>query len=46
MVYKTRGFGGFYIGWQPKMIQYIIQSVFTVSILDKLENKIQGIPVV
>jgi hypothetical protein len=36
-VYRESGFKGFYYGWQPRMAQYLIQSVFTVPILDKLE---------
>lgn len=36
--YKNFGMRGLYAGWQPRMLQYMIQSVFTVSLLDKLEK--------
>lgn len=41
-VYNKAGFRGFYYGWQPRMIQYIIQSVFTVTALEKMEHKIKN----
>jgi len=38
LIYKKRGFSAFYVGWQPRMVQYVIQSVFTVTALDRLER--------
>jgi hypothetical protein len=37
-VYRAHGVRGLYAGWQARMIQYMIQSAFTVSILDRLER--------
>lgn len=37
--YKNSGIKGLYAGWQPRMAQYMIQSAFTVPLLEKLENK-------
>jgi hypothetical protein len=42
VVYRRTGFGGFYYGWQPRMIQYMIQSVFTVTALEKMEQKLKN----
>lgn len=42
IVYSKSGFKGFYSGWQPRMIQYIIQSIFTVTALEKMEHKIKS----
>jgi hypothetical protein len=42
VVYKRTGFKGFYYGWQPRMIQYMIQSVFTVTALEKMEQKLKN----
>lgn len=36
--YTTHGISGLYAGWKPRMIQYMIQSAFTVSLLDRLER--------
>ena len=41
-VYKKAGLKAFYYGWQPRMVQYIIQSVFTVTALEKMEHKINS----
>jgi len=41
VVYNKTGLKGFYYGWQPRMIQYIIQSAFTVTALEKMEQKIK-----
>lgn len=38
-IYSKNGVSGLYAGWQVRMMQYIIQSGFTVTILDKLEKK-------
>jgi hypothetical protein len=42
VVYRKTGFKGFYYGWQPRMIQYMIQSVFTVTALEKMEQKLKN----
>jgi len=42
IVYKKTGVKGFYYGWQPRLIQYIIQSFFTVTALEKMEHKIKN----
>jgi len=42
IVYKKTGFKGFYYGWQPRLIQYIIQSFFTVTALEKMEHRIRN----
>lgn len=36
---KTEGIKGFYAGSTVRMYQYMIQSAFTVTVLDKLQNK-------
>lgn len=40
-VYKTSGMRGFYSGWQPRLIQYMIHSIFSVAALEKMEQKIK-----
>jgi len=42
IVYNKAGLKGFYYGWQPRMIQYMIQSVFTVTALEKMEQKLKS----
>jgi hypothetical protein len=42
IVYNKTGLRGFYYGWQPRMIQYMIQSVFTVTALEKMEHKLKN----
>jgi hypothetical protein len=37
--YKTYGFAKLYTGWQFRMLQYTLQSVFTVTTLEYLEIK-------
>lgn len=37
-IYEHHGIHGMYAGWKPRMIQYMLQSAFTVTILDKLER--------
>lgn len=41
IVYKSGGIKAFYYGWQPRLIQYIIQSLFTVTALERLEEKLR-----
>lgn len=36
---KQKGFGRLYVGWQFRIMQYLIQSIFTVVALEKLEMK-------
>ena len=36
--YMEVGLRGFYIGWQVKLIQYTINSMFTVAILERHLN--------
>ena len=36
--YQSSGVRGFYIGWQVKLIQYTINSIFTVGIFESLMN--------
>jgi len=42
VVYNKTGLKGFYYGWQPRMIQYIIQSIFTVTALEKMEHRVRN----
>lgn len=37
-IYQTHGVRGLYAGWQVRMMQYMIQSVFTVALLERLEK--------
>lgn len=37
-VYFMYGIKGFYAGWQIRLTQYMIQSIFTVSLLDRLKS--------
>lgn len=37
-IYRNHGVSAIYAGWQVRMLQYMIQSVFTVTILDRLES--------
>lgn len=37
-VYQTNGARALYAGWQVRMVQYMIQSVFTVPLLDYFER--------
>ena len=37
-IYNNHGIKGLYAGWQIRMVQYMIQSIFTVSVLDYLER--------
>lgn len=37
-IYLRYGAKGLYAGWQVRMLQYMIQSAFTVTILDQLEG--------
>jgi len=39
-VYAKGGVASFYAGFWPRMIQYVINGIFTVSLLDYLESKI------
>jgi hypothetical protein len=38
-IYKSQGVFPLYVGWQFKMIQYILQSLFTITALEHLETK-------
>ena len=38
-IYNLYGWKGFYKGWQVKIIQYTINSVFTVSIFQQILKK-------
>lgn len=38
-IYQRAGLNGLYAGWQVRMVQYMIQSVFTVTMLAKLEEQ-------
>lgn len=38
-LFKQHGIKALYAGWQVRMTQYMIQSLFTVTILEKLEQK-------
>jgi len=40
-VYREAGIKGFYYGWQPRLIQYIINSALTVTALETLEHKMK-----
>jgi hypothetical protein len=37
-IYATQGFRGVYAGWQPRMVQYMIQAAVTSKALDHLER--------
>lgn len=37
-IYQTHGIRGLYGGWKPRMVQYMLQSAFTVTLLDRLES--------
>jgi hypothetical protein len=37
-IYRTRGVFGFFIGWRVKLVAYFINAVFTVSLLEWLDN--------
>ncbi|MBY0529617.1 MAG: MC/SLC25 family protein [Rhabdochlamydiaceae bacterium] len=37
-VYLAHGVKGLYAGWRPRMIQYMLQAVYTVSLLEHLEQ--------
>jgi hypothetical protein len=37
-IYQMHGVSGLYAGWKPRMLQYMLQSAFTVTILDRLES--------
>jgi hypothetical protein len=41
-IYRMNGVSGLYTGWQVRMIQYMVQSVFTVSLLDHLERRLRN----
>lgn len=36
--YIHHGMPGLYAGWKPRMIQYMLQSAFTVTLLERLER--------
>jgi len=38
-IYQQSGVMGFYRGWQTRMTQYILHSVFTVTIMERLEKQ-------
>ncbi len=38
-VVRKSGIKGLYAGWQPRVVQYMVQAMLTVSMLDYLENK-------
>jgi solute carrier family 25 carnitine/acylcarnitine transporter 20/29 len=37
-IYRAHGVHGLYAGWRPRMIQYMLHAVFTVSLLEHLEQ--------
>ena len=37
-IYRKHGLRGLYLGWTPKMIQYMIHSAFTVTLLERLKE--------
>jgi Mitochondrial carrier protein. len=41
VVFQKGGLKAFYYGWQPRLVQYVIQSLFTVTALEKLEEKMR-----
>lgn len=41
-IYHTHGIQGLYAGWKPRMIQYMLQSAFTVTLLDRLDKSWKG----
>lgn len=38
-IYQNNGIKGFYAGWPVKMAQFMLRSVFTVTLFEKLEKK-------
>lgn len=36
---KENKMSGLYFGWQPRMIQYMIQSAFTLIVIEKLHTE-------
>lgn len=40
LIYKTHGIKGLYIGWQARLIQYVIQTFFTSALLEYLEHQV------
>lgn len=36
--YRVYGLQGLYAGWRPRMVQYMLQSAFTVTLLEQLER--------
>jgi len=40
IIYKTHGLRGLYIGWQARLIQYVIQTFFTSALLEYLEHRV------
>lgn len=40
IIYKTHGITGLYIGWQARLIQYVIQTFFTSTLLEYLEHRV------
>lgn len=41
MVYKLGGIRALYIGWEARIIQYIIQTFFTSALLEYLEHRVE-----
>lgn len=37
-VYQTHGMRGLYTGWQVRMVHYMLHSLFSVTLLDRLES--------
>jgi hypothetical protein len=41
VIRERGGLKAFYHGWQPRLIQFLIQAVFTVTALERLEEKLR-----
>lgn len=38
-IYRQRGWQGLYVGWQVRLVHYMVNSLFTVPLLDHLEKQ-------
>lgn len=37
-IYNVAGLNGFFVGWRLRYAMYLLHAVFTVDLLEKLEN--------
>ncbi len=36
--YQAYGLAGYYVGWKAKLLQYLLNSAFTVALLERLRD--------